>query len=61
VSILKEADNCIPVKDVVRNHGISMPTYYKWKNSYGGMDMAELARVCELETENSMLLKHTNC
>jgi len=31
VSILKEADNGIPVKDVVRNQGISMPTYYKWK------------------------------
>jgi putative transposase len=55
VSILKEADNGIPVKDVVRNHGISMPTYYKWKSRYGGMDVAELARVRELEAENSKL------
>ena len=55
VSILKEADNGIPVKEVVRNHGISMPTYYKWKSRYGGMDVAELARVRELEAENSKL------
>lgn len=55
VAILKEADNGIPIKDVVRNHGISVPTYYKWKSRYGGMDVAELARVRELESENSRL------
>ena len=55
VSILKEADSGIPVKDVVRKHGISVPTYYKWKSKYGGMDAAELARVRELEAENGKL------
>lgn len=55
VSILKEADSGIPIKDVVRNHGISVPTYYKWKSRYGGMDVAELARVRELEQENAKL------
>ena len=55
VAILKEAYNGIPIKDVVRNHGISVPTYYKWKSRYGGMDVAELARVRELEAENSRL------
>ncbi len=44
VAILKEADGGIPIKDLVRNHGISVPTYYKWKSRYGGMDVAELAR-----------------
>lgn len=55
VAILKEADSGIPIKDVVRNHGISVPTYYKWKSRYGGMDVAELARVRELEQENAKL------
>lgn len=55
VEILKEADAGIPVKDVIRKHGISIPTYYKWKSRYGGMDVAELARVRELEAENSKL------
>jgi len=32
VEILKEADAGIPVKDVIRKHGISIPTYYTWKS-----------------------------
>ena len=55
VSILKEADGGLPIKEVVRKHGISVPTYYKWKSRYGGMDVAELARVRELEQENAKL------
>lgn len=55
VAILKEADSGIPIKDLVRKHGVSMPTYYKWKSRYGGMDVAELARMRELEAENSKL------
>ena len=55
VSILKQADGGIPIKDVVRQHGISVPTYYKWKSKYGGMDVAELVRVRELEAENNKL------
>jgi putative transposase len=55
VAILKEADSGVPIKDVVRSHGISVPTYYKWKSRYGGMDVAELARVRELEQENAKL------
>lgn len=55
VAILKEADSGTPVKDLVRKHGISVPTYYKWKSRYGGMDVAELVRVRELEQENSKL------
>lgn len=55
VATLKEADSGIPIKDVVRNHGISVPTYYKWKSRYGGMEIAELARMRELEAKNSRL------
>ncbi|PJK14674.1 hypothetical protein CO613_04120 [Lysobacteraceae bacterium NML07-0707] len=55
VGILKEGDAGIPIKDLVRSHGISVATYYKWKSRYGGMDVAELARMRELEAENSRL------
>lgn len=55
VSILKEADAGMPVKDVCRQHGISQPTYYNWKSKYGGLDASELRRVKELEAENSKL------
>lgn len=55
VSILKEAEAGVPVNEVWRKHGISSATYYKWKARYGGLDVSELKRVKELETENSRL------
>lgn len=55
VAILKEADSGVPVNEIWRKHGISSATYYKWKSKYGGLDASELARVKELESENSRL------
>ena len=43
------------VSEIWRKHGISSATYYKWKAKYGGLDMAELKRVKELEAENAKL------
>lgn len=51
VSILKEADNGMLVKDICRKYGISDATYYNWKSKYGGMDASELKRMKELESE----------
>jgi len=53
VSILKEADAGLKVKDLCRKHGISDATYYKWKSKYGGMDASDLKRVKELKSELS--------
>ena len=55
VGILNEAESGIPVKEVCRKHGISSPTYYKWKARYGGLGVSELKRLKELEAENSKL------
>jgi putative transposase len=55
VSILKQADAGMQVKDICRQHGISDATYYKWKSKYGGMDASDLKRVKELEAENARL------
>jgi putative transposase len=55
VAILKEADAGMAVNEIWRKHGISSATYYKWKAKYGGLDMAELKRVKELEAENAKL------
>ena len=51
VSILKEADAGMPVKEVCRKHGISSPTYYAWKAKYGGLSASELKRIKELERD----------
>jgi len=55
VSILKEADAGIPVKEICRKHGISDATYYNWKSKYGGMEASDLKRLKEMEAELSRL------
>ncbi|ENT5424508.1 transposase [Pseudomonas aeruginosa] len=32
-----------------------LPTYYKWKSKYGGLEASELRRVKDLEAENARL------
>ena len=56
VSILKEAETGIKVKDLCRKHGISDATYYNWKSKYGGMEASDLKRMyAELALENRAL------
>ncbi len=55
VSILKQAEAGIPVKEVCRQHQISSACYYKWKSKFGGLSVSELRRNRELEAENSKL------
>ena len=42
VQILKEGDAGVPVADLLRKHGISRGTYFKWKSKYGGASVPEL-------------------
>jgi putative transposase len=55
VAILKEVEAGLKVAEVCRKHGISQPTYYSWKSKYGGLEVAELRRIRELEAEHSKL------
>ena len=55
VSILKQADAGVPVKDLCRQAGISTATYYQWKSKYGGLEASDLRRVRELEAETAKL------
>ncbi len=55
ISILKENEAGMLVKDVCRKHGISDATYYKWKSKYGGMAASDLKRMKEMEAELSRL------
>jgi len=51
VSILKEADAGMKVKEICRKYGISDATYYNWKSKYGGMAPSQLKQMKELEAE----------
>ena len=55
VSILKQADAGLKVKEICRGHGISEATYYNWKSKYGGMKASDLKRMKDLEAENAKL------
>lgn len=53
--ILKEFDDGKSVQDIIREHGVSKASFYKWRQRYGGMQASELKRVKELEEENARL------
>lgn len=55
LAILRQAEQGRPLPDVLREHGIAAPTYYRWKSKYGGLELNQLRRLKELETENSRL------
>lgn len=55
ISMLNEAEAGIAVADLCRNYKVSSATYYKLKSKYAGMNVSELKRLRELETENRRL------
>jgi putative transposase len=57
ISILREQEAGSPTADVCRRHGISQPTFYKWKAKFGGMDVSDAKRLRALEDENAKLKK----
>lgn len=54
---LKRVDAGLAVPELCRELGISSATFYKWRAKYGGMDVSMIARLKELEAENSRLKK----
>ena len=51
----KEGEAGRPVKDILRDHGISQDTYYRWRRKLGGLEVSEAKRLHELEDENKKL------
>ena len=55
VGILKEAESGIPVADLLRRHGVSKATFFKWRSKYAGATINDVKRLRELEAENAKL------
>ena len=55
VNLLKEAEAGVSLEDLIRQHGFSKASFYKWKAKYSGMSVSELKRLKELEEENRRL------
>lgn len=52
---LRQAESGTSVAEVCRKMGITEQTFYRWKKKFAGMGVAELARLRQLEDENSKL------
>jgi putative transposase len=57
IGILKAAEAAGNIRAVCREHNITEQTFYRWRNKYGGMDVAEARKLRELEKENAELKK----
>ena len=55
VAILREGEAGVSVADLLRKHGISRPTFYLWRQKYGGAGVPELQKLKALERENTRL------
>ena len=52
---LRQAEAGTPVAEVCRKLGISEQTCSRWKRKFGGMGVAELRRLHQIEDENRKL------
>jgi putative transposase len=57
IQLLKEHQAGAPVADLCRRHGISQPTFYKWRHKFGGLEVSDAKRLRLMEDENRKLKK----
>ncbi len=55
VAILQEAERTGKSGEVIRRHGISRETFYRWRKKYGGLQVSDTKRLRALEEENRQL------
>jgi putative transposase len=55
IAILKQAEAGVPHREVCRQHGVSVQSFFRWKAKFGGMEISDAKKLRSLETENSRL------
>jgi putative transposase len=55
VQVLQEWDAGGKLGELVRRHGVTEQTLYRWKKKYGGLQVNEAKRLKALEQENRQL------
>ncbi|MEM7482945.1 MAG: IS3 family transposase [Acidobacteriota bacterium] len=59
ISILRQAEAGIQVSELLRKHGISQQTFYRWRKKYGGLEAGELLRLSTACLTRLQLPKYT--
>jgi len=57
VASIKKQESGVPTKEVCRELGISEPTFYNWKAKYGVVEISDVKKMKEMETELSQYKK----
>jgi putative transposase len=57
ISILREQEAGSSTADVCRKHGVSSATFYKWRATYGGMDVSQARKLKVLDDEKRPALR----
>ncbi len=43
------------IRELCRRHNVTEQTFFRWRNKYGGMEVADARRLKALEGENAKL------
>lgn len=57
IQALKEHQAGAAVAELCRRHGVSQPTFYKWRQKFGGLEVNDAKRLRLIEDENHKLKK----
>jgi putative transposase len=55
VAILKQAEQGIPVAELIRQVGVSEQTFYRWKKKYSGLEVDQVRELKQVRDENMRL------
>jgi len=55
IGAIKRHEAGAKVSDLCRELGVSVGTFYNWRNKYGGLEVNEAKRLRKLESENGKL------
>jgi putative transposase len=58
IKIVREAEGPgVQVRELCHKYGIAEQTFYRWRHKYSGLEIADAARLRQLERENARLKK----
>ncbi len=55
LAVVKQAEQGIPVADLIRKVGITEQTFYRWKKQYTGLESEQVRALKQLQEENTRL------